>query len=243
VRIRNTAFAAAAGSALLAAAALPAAATATAATAHSRYSAAPGAASVSEEGSVVAAGLLAKVKSCSQISKGKYRSDAGAPANIPVCGMNGAVFFKADMDIDCDGRRTAKCNSGTDPWYQSSTAFQQSNGAYLDSEKLPYVVVPSPSDGWNYRSSGIRGGSVAAVIHKGKVQYAVVGDIGPAGIIGEASYATAEALGIDPDPGTGGAASGVTYILFKNSEVAPIESRGEAVRLGESLVAAFLRNN
>lgn len=228
--IRNTAFAAAAGSALLAAAALPATATATA---HASR----------EGGQVAAAGLLAKVKSCSQISKGKYRSDSGAPANIPVCGMNGAVFFKADMDIDCDGQRTAKCNRRTDPWFQNSTAFQQSNGAQLNSEKLPHVVVPSPGTIWNYRSSGIQGGSVAAVIHQGKVQYAVVGDTGPVGIIGEASYATAKALGIDPDPRTGGVASGVTYILFKNSRVSPIESHSEAVRLGESLASTFLRNN
>lgn len=239
MRIRNTAFAAAAGSALLAAAALPATATA-----HSPYRAAlHAAASVSDGGSDVAAGLLAKVESCSQISKGKYRSDAGAPASIPVCGMSGAVFFKADMDIDYDGQRTAKCNSRTDPWFRSSTAFQQSDGEQLNSQKLPYVVVPSPGTIWDYRSSGIQGDSVAAVIHEDKVQYAVVGDTGPVGITGEASYATAEALGIDPDPRTGGVASGVTYILFQNSKVSPIESHGEAVRLGESLVAAFLENN
>jgi hypothetical protein len=229
MRIRNTAFAAAAaGSALLAAAALPATATATATAAHSPPTA--------DE-------LLAKVESCSQISKGRYRSDTGAPANIPVCGMDGAVFFKADMDIDCDGQPTEKCNSGTDPWFQDSTAFQQSDGAQLSSENLPYVVVPSPGRIWNYRSSGIGGGSLAVVVHKDRVQYAVVGDTGPVGIIGEASYATAEALDIDPDPRTGGVASEVTYILFKNSKVSPIESRSAAVALGESLVGTFLRNN
>ncbi len=42
----------------------------------------------------------------------------------------------------------------------------------------------------------------------------MVGDTGPDEIIGEASYATAKALGIDPDPETGGTDSGVTYIVF-----------------------------
>lgn len=81
---------------------------------------------------------------------------------------------------------------------------------------------------------------MAAVIHDGKVRYAVVGDTGPTGIIGEASYAAAVALGIDPDPRTGGTASGVTYILFKNSEATPIESAGAAVTEGEALARKFV---
>ncbi|MCX4820312.1 glycoside hydrolase family 75 protein [Streptomyces sp. NBC_01142] len=248
MRIRNTAVAAAAGSALLAAAALPATALPATAlpatvTGHSPYSAAVPEASVSMEGPVAAAELLAKVERCSQISKGRYRPDAGASASIPVCGLNGAVFWKADMDIDCDGQRTTKCNSTTDPWFLNTTSYQQSNGAMLNSEKLPHIVVPVPSSIWDYRASGIRGGSLAAVIHKDKVRYAVVGDTGPAGIIGEASYATAEALGINPDPRNGGVASGVTYILFTYSEVSPIESHSAAVGLAQSLVPTFLMNN
>nr|WP_237521602.1 glycoside hydrolase family 75 protein [Streptomyces sp. SID4921] len=189
---------------------------------------------------VGAAELLAKVKTCDRISTGKYRTDEGSPAKVPVCGTEGAVFWKADMDIDCDGRITKACNSRTDPSFQSQTAFPTSAGKPLDSARLPYVVVPGPGPLWDYRKSGIRGGGVAAVIHDGKVRYAVVGDTGPTGIIGEASYAAAAALGIDPDPRTGGAASGVTYILFKNSEVTPIESAGAAVTEGEALAREFV---
>lgn len=83
---------------------------------------------------------------------------------------------------------------------------------------------------------------MAAVIYRDQVQYAVVGDTGPTGIIGEASYATAEALGIDPDPRSGGTASGVTYILFKDSEVSPIESRAAAVAAGRALAREFVGN-
>ncbi|MFH0515818.1 glycoside hydrolase family 75 protein [Streptomyces sp. M41] len=194
-------------------------------------------------GPVAAAELLAKVRSCSQISNGKYRTDQTAPATVPVCGTAGAVFWQADMDIDCDGRRTDKCNEIADPWFLPDTAFHQSDGEPLRSDTLPYVVVPGPSGIWDYRAAGITGGSVAAVVHGDQVLYAVVGDTGPQRIIGEASYAAAERLGIDPDPATGGTASGVTYILFKNSRISPIESHSAAVSMGEQLAREFIAND
>lgn len=230
MRIRTLTLAAASGAALLAAGVLPA--SASGATPKS-----------AQEGSVSAADLLAKVTSCSQISNGKYKTDDETSATVPVCGKNGAVFWKADMDIDCDGQRTTNCNEDRDPWYQDDTAFHQSDGKALKAESLPYVVVPSSSSIWNYSNAGIKGGGVVAVIHNNKVEYAVIGDTGPTKIIGEASYATAKALGIDPDPATGGADSGVTYILFKNSKVSPIESHSAAVSLGDSLAKQFLANN
>ncbi|MER5514007.1 glycoside hydrolase family 75 protein [Streptomyces sp. NPDC002763] len=231
MRIRTLTLAAASGAALLAAGVLPA--SASGATVPKS----------AQEGSVSAADLLAKVTSCSQISSGKYKTDDETSATIPVCGKNGAVFWKSDMDIDCDGQRTTNCNEDRDPWYQDDTAFHQSDGKPLKAESLPYVVVPSSSSIWNYSSAGIKGGGVVAVIYNNKVEYAVVGDTGPTKIIGEASYATAKALGIDPDPATGGADSGVTYILFKNSKVSPIESHSAAVSLGDQLAKQFLANN
>ncbi|MCX4987472.1 MULTISPECIES: glycoside hydrolase family 75 protein [unclassified Streptomyces] len=231
MRTRTLTLSAAACAALLATATLPAGASATA---NPRSA---------QEGSVSAAALLAKVTSCSQISSGKYRTDEETSATVPVCGKNGAVFWKADLDIDCDGQVTARCNGDTDPWFQDDTAFHQSNGQALRADSLPYVVVPSTSSIWKYTSSGIKGGGVVAVIYNGKVEYAVVGDTGPTQIIGEASYATASALGIDPDPETGGTDSGVTYILFKNSQVSPIESHSAAVSLGDSLAKQFIQSN
>ncbi|MEU0785569.1 glycoside hydrolase family 75 protein [Streptomyces sp. NPDC006173] len=231
MRTRTLTLSAAACAALLAGAALPAQASGTV---NPRSA---------QEGSVSAASLLAKVTSCSQISSGKYRTDEETSATIPVCGKNGAVFWKADMDIDCDGQVTSKCSGDTDPWFQDDTAFHQSNGQPLRADSLPYVVVPSTSSIWKYTSSGIKGGGVVAVVYNNKVEYAVVGDTGPTSIIGEASYATASALGIDPDPETGGTDSGVTYILFKNSQVSPIESHTAAVTLGNSLAQQFLAGN
>ncbi|MFD7768050.1 glycoside hydrolase family 75 protein [Streptomyces sp. NPDC059787] len=189
---------------------------------------------------VSAADLLAKVRTCAPVSRGRYREDQGAKATVPVCGTRDAVFWKADMDIDCDGRPGLRCNARTDPYFSSSTAFAQSDGRPLSSEETPYVVVPAPSAVWNHRSHGVRGGSVVAVVYRDRVRYAVVGDTGPADIIGEASYAMAESLGIDPDPRSGGTPSGVTYIVFKDSRVTPIEDHRAAVTEGERLARRFV---
>ncbi|MFE7136154.1 glycoside hydrolase family 75 protein [Streptomyces sp. NPDC057644] len=190
---------------------------------------------------VTAAELLAEVRACSRISKGRYRTDSGsAKATVPVCGTRDAVFWKADMDIDCDGRKTRACNRKTDPYFLPETAFQSSRGEPLDSAALPHVVVPGPSKVWDYRKSGLTGGSVVAVVYRDRVRFGVIGDTGPTGIIGEASYAMAKTLGIDPDPSTGGAESGVTYIAFKDSRISPIESRARAQSRGAALAREFV---
>jgi len=196
---------------------------------------------VRPQGDVRAADLLVKARKCTQISRGRYRSDEGRPATVPVCGTRDAVFWKADLDIDCDGRPGRRCSRRTDPYFTDTTAFPQSDGRYLDAEHLPYVVVPAPSRLWNYRDHGIRGGSVVALVHRDRVRYAVVGDVGPRDIIGEASYAAAEALGIHPDPHGGGTDSGVTYVVFKHTQVKPIEDREAAVTAGERLARTFVR--
>nr|WSY57111.1 glycoside hydrolase family 75 protein [Streptomyces sp. NBC_00886] len=195
------------------------------------------------EGDVRAAGLLAKVRGCAPVSRGRYRSDDGGRATIPVCGTKEAVFWKADLDIDCDGRSGARCNARTDPFFSSMTAYQQSDGRYLDAERLPYIVVPAASALWNHWDHRIGGGSVAAVVYRDRVQYAVVGDVGPHDIIGEASYATAKALGIRPDPRGGGTDTGVTYIVFKGSRVKPIEDHAAAVATGERLARLFVQGD
>ncbi|MDI1455514.1 glycoside hydrolase family 75 protein [Streptomyces sp. ATE26] len=192
------------------------------------------------EDAVTAADLLDRVRTCDRVSRGRYRTDDASSAKVPVCGTRGAVFWKADLDIDCDGRPTARCNRRTDPLFTAATAYQQSDGRHLNAASLPYIVLPVPSRIWDHRGYGIRGGSVAAVIYRDRVQYAVVGDAGPRDIIGEASYATARGLGIHTDPISGGAASGVTYIVFKDSHVTPIENPRAAVEAGERLARRFV---
>jgi hypothetical protein len=190
-----------------------------------------------------AAQLLAKTQSCTQISAGKYKTDSELGRTIPVCDANGAVWWRADMDIDCDGQRTSHCNEQTDPWFYPDTAFYGSDDKPLIADVTHYVVVPSPSSTWRYTSSGLAGAGSCAVIYNNKVVYASIGDTGPTDIIGEASYATARDLGIDPDPETGGSDGPVTYICFKNSKVSPIESNSAATSVGEGKASTFVANN
>ncbi|WP_433509066.1 glycoside hydrolase family 75 protein [Nonomuraea sp. CA-143628] len=190
--------------------------------------------------------LLAKVTACSQISNGKYKTDSDvSTATVAVCEKTGAVFWKGDMDIDCDGVRTTQCNEDTDCCFQNETFCQTSSDGPLNAAQLAYMVVPSPSSTWDYRTKGIGCGTVVAIVYNGQVEYAVMGDTGPTGIIGEASYRTAADLGINPDPSNGGTDSGVTYIVFTGSgtKVSTIENHTQATTLGRTLAQQFLNNN
>jgi hypothetical protein len=188
--------------------------------------------------------LLAKVGHCEhRLTRKPLQTDEDAPATVNVCAKNGAVFMKADMDVDCDGTITKQCNSKTDCCFQNQTAFDQPDGKPLNSATLPYIVLPAAGRNWNWPHNGIGGGAVVAVIYHDKVEYAVFGDTDSPNKAGEASYASASGLGIDPDPRTGGAESGVTYIVFERAIVDPIESHRAAVSLGEKVARRFIQNN
>jgi hypothetical protein len=202
----------------------------------------PGDGSTSSNGPS-AASILAALGSCSPISAGKLRNDEDGAATVSVCGGPGdVVWWKADLDVDCDGKKSAVCNSSTDGSFQSQTAAVDSTGAYLDAATLPYVVVPLPSSKFDYKAAGIRLGSVVAVIYGDKVEYGIVGDLGPSSAIGEASYAMAKRLGINPDPSIGGVDSGVTYVAFTGtaSMVKKKESHAEAVSIGTARADALV---
>jgi hypothetical protein len=192
-----------------------------------------------------AGALRAAMAHCRVISHGGYRTDEGAPRTIPVCGANHAVFFKADLDVDCDGVRTQRCSGQTDPAFQPQTALATSLGDPFDAARTPYVVLPNASPTFSFVRRGVALGDVVAVIRGDRVRYGVYADTGPSSIIGEASYAMARSLGIDPDPRTGGADGGVTYVAFAGARarVRPQESHAVAVRVGERLARAFVRGS
>jgi Fungal chitosanase of glycosyl hydrolase group 75 len=187
--------------------------------------------------------LLARVaKGCTKVSKGNYKSDDETSANISICKAGSAFVWKADMDIDCDGISTSNCNKSKDPWYQGQTSFQTSKGKSFQADKTHYYVIPLPSSKWSYKSAGIKPGAVAAVIYNNKVVYAVFADEGPSGIIGEASYATAKALGINPDPSNGGVDSGVTYVVFPGQVPSPVEDNSKIDAKGVAAATAFINS-
>src|SRR5438105_943524 len=114
------------------------------------------------------------------------------------------------------------------------TSLSDSTGAPLVASTLPYAVIPLPSSRFSYTNAGIKLGAVIGVIYNNKIAYGIFGDEGPDDIIGEASYAMAALLGINPDPRNGGVDSGVTYFTFTTNAavVSPAENHNNAVTLG-----------
>ena len=193
-------------------------------------------------GAPTAAALRARVAGCAHVAGGPYAADSGGTANISICGFPGAVVWTADLDVDCDGKQSAKCNLQTDPDFMNQTAATDSNGQPLDAAALPFVVIPGRSTKFDYRAAGLAMGSVVAVLYQDHVEYGPLGDLGPTSIIGEASYAMAASLGINPNPSTGGVSSGVTYIAFTPMDAIldTIESHNEAVSVGMAHAQALL---
>lgn len=189
--------------------------------------------------------LLALTTTCDVASASKYATDEGEANTVDVCALSGAYFWTSDFDVDCDGKVTAECNSNTDPSFYPGTSAEDSQRNPLDAANLPFIVIPLASAKFDYDAANIHLGAVAAVIYQNKVVYAVFGDQGPSGIIGEGSYALAEALGIDPDPAVGGTDGPVTFIVFTgtNAVVSPIEDHQAATTAGEALATKLIQDN
>jgi hypothetical protein len=184
--------------------------------------------------------LLAKTRSCDTVSAGTYRTH-DSPATVPICRSGSVFFWNAGMSIDCDGVASANCNALADPSYQPQTLCLTSTGQPLSAEETPYFVIPLPSWRFDYRSAGIKPGTLGAVIYDNKLVYAVFADVGPNAAIGEASYATARALGINPEPGHGGVGSGVTYIVFTGQVLDLVENNAMINRVGAVAADLFVR--
>src|SRR6185369_2819609 len=164
------------------------------------------------EGDVTAAQLLSLTNQGALIpeTENKFRMDEERPKNVSMFSLTNATFWTADMDIDSDGRDTPLCNKKRDPWHLS----QLSCGTDIAADETPYFVIPigKPS---NAKKRGIEMGQVAAIVYSNQVAYAVfLDECGDKSLIGEASVATANLLGVDPDPKTGGTDGPVTYIVF-----------------------------
>ena len=188
--------------------------------------------------------LEALTSACTNDLGGPYTVKDGSTTDI--CGLVGAVYWNAGMNIDCDGLTTSTCSLSTDPDYQAQTSCTDSvTQAYLDAAAIPYIVIPLPSSRWDYTQAGIALGQVVLVLYQGQYAFGVFGDQGPTGIIGEASVAMANLFGIDSNPATGGADTGVTYIVFTGaSAVDPnCGDHATAVTMGQSLLQQLLAAN
>ena len=94
------------------------------------------------------ADLLALTQSCTPVAgTSKFKTDASAgSATVQLCQLAGAIWWRADADIDCDGAADAKCT--VDPDYMATTSATDSNGKYINPVKVPFYVVPLPSNGF-----------------------------------------------------------------------------------------------
>lgn len=164
------------------------------------------------EGEVTATQLLSLTNQGVLIpeTENKFRMDGERPKDVSMFQLTNATFWTADMDIDSDGRETPVCNKKRDPWHQN----ELSCGTDIAADETPYFVIPigKPS---NSKKRGIEIGQVAAIVYSNQVAYAVfLDECGDKSLIGEASIATANLLGVDSDPKTGGTDGPVTYIVF-----------------------------
>ena len=144
-------------------------------------------------GSPAVAKLLAMTQNCTAANKiasdpGDFVLDNGMVAH--VCSLKGgpgniggAVYYTADMDIDCDGLMTTHCpgtGADMDPSYDGQTSFHgpnsasNANGPSLASENTPYVVIPEEVVYPGLDQTN--GGNIVAVIYNNQIEFAVFGD-------------------------------------------------------------------
>ncbi|HUI92122.1 MAG TPA: glycoside hydrolase family 75 protein [Chitinivibrionales bacterium] len=173
---------------------------------------------------------------------------------ISLFQTTGAVFFDADMDIDCDGSDNGVCG-GTDPSHQNLLSCDANvkcsvdNGGPIDAAGTPFYVLPVGSP-FDYASRGIAIGQLAAVINRKtnpvSIAYApFLDEDGVSQEIGEASAAMAQLLGVPNDPNTGGQDTGLVYIVFRGpgarfTSVADMADHQKAISAGQALAAALI---
>jgi hypothetical protein len=100
---------------------------------------------------------------------------------------DGQLYYDSLLDLDTDGSRFAT----QDATGQSDTSLHQPNGKPVDSDAVPFFVLPGGFE----RKFDIKLGDVAAVIFKDKVEFAVFADGGPRTKLGEGSIALHRSLG------------------------------------------------
>jgi Fungal chitosanase of glycosyl hydrolase group 75 len=119
--------------------------------------------------------------------------------------------------------------SNTDPYpgyYISTTALfdsefvKQDPRRYVDSTKIPYIVLPGNSDFRKF--TGVKLGDFAVVYNTNNdnLAFAIYADVGPKNQIGEGSIALSQALGNDPlvrSRVRRGIPKDIVYVVFPGS--------------------------
>jgi hypothetical protein len=188
---------------------------------------------------------------------GQGHTDNNGLGKINICQANGAIFWTSGMAVDCDGLQDTCTNGmalganaanhckGDDPSNQGVTSFNDMSGMPLKAGMVPYIVISQDVTNVMGLDNTSTGGNTVAVIYNNKLIFAVFGDQGPTGKIGESSFMTAASLGINPDPLTGGSSGPVTYIIFTTPGAVPqdLGNPMEAWQIGLPLAQQFVANN
>lgn len=137
-----------------------------------------------------------------------WTANAGGPGNwYGVATAHGKPIIQGPHD-PCPGM------------YVSTTAYEHTGfpasdpRRYLDSETVPYVVIPGKL---RKQVPGVVLGCKAEVtnIHTGVCVTALIGDVGPSSKIGEISIKLAELLGIPSGPKNGGTSKPMlAYVVY-----------------------------
>lgn len=115
-----------------------------------------------------------------------HHFDKGGKAIFKLLG--GQLYYDSLLDLDSDGSRFAS----QDRTGQSDTTLHQPDGRPVDSDAVPFFVLPG---GGFEREFGIRLGDVAAVLYEDRIEFAVFADRGPCRKLGEGSIALHRSLG------------------------------------------------
>ena len=146
-------------------------------------------------------------------------------------GKVGAFQWTGGMNVDTDGGTSREARS--DRYYQSQTSMKFAGNKSLNSDNIPYVVLP-PSLA---KATGAKLGDLVEVKKNGKSMYAIYGDVGPSMKLGEGSLALAKAFDRRAGPNNG-IDSGVTYTVLPGSGAAAgIRNGGPSVN-NEAIQAA-----
>jgi Fungal chitosanase of glycosyl hydrolase group 75 len=188
---------------------------------------------------------------------GQGHTDNNGAGMVNICQLKGAIYWTSGMAVDCDGLADNCTNGlmlgsvnaqhcpGDDPTNQGQTSFNNAAGMSLSAGLIPYIVISQDVTNVMGLDNSNMGGNVVAVIYNNKLIFAVFGDQGPVGRIGESSYMTAASLGINPDPNSGGTAGPVTFIVFTGAGAVPQDLGNplEAWQIGLPLAQQVIANN
>jgi hypothetical protein len=167
-------------------------------------------------------------------SSAAFALDLNQPASVPTLvaktKTGRAIEFTSKMSIDANGAGGwwREVKAADQPVKDGSTTTARfAHGESLNPGKIPFIALPSDFD---RTYPDVRMGDYVAVTYGARTVYAIVGDNGPKGVVGEGSIALARSLKIHSDPNTGGVRSGVTYVILPGSKDAALPRTAAAIQ-------------